>query len=121
MYQKDFQRVGRSIIINRRNLFKIEVVDKKPRMEFYGKRTEDYMRGYIDGYNAGHKDGCSGTCSTIPPDSMVVEENEDDSVEVGLPNQPVKKFLQKLRDSVSMDIFDKIGNDKKNSVENERE
>lgn len=101
-YQKDFQKIGRSLIINERNLSIIDCSPNLlPKLEFSGKRTEDYLKGYEAGYAAGYKAGVFGKDSSIPPDTMILKENPDqlpkNSQESGLPQAPIKEYLKKLK------------------------
>ena len=108
-YQKDFQRVGRSLIINKRNLSKIEITSNHPKLEFSGKRTEDYLKGYSDGYLAGQKDGLLGMSSLMPPDNMVLRDEQEH-----LPRDPMKVFLKDLKMSIEEDMIEKSNENEQN-------
>ena len=99
-YGKDFRRLGRSLIINKRNLLKIDFTSKKPKLEFSSKRTEDYLKGYKDGYKA----GVLGKISSIPSDTMILEEQTDNLLkncqESKLSKEPIKELMKELKNSI---------------------
>lgn len=101
-YQKDFQKIGRSLIINERNLSKIDCSPNLlPKLEFSGKRTKDYLKGYELGYAAGYKAGVSGNDSSIPPDTMILKDNPDQKMqESGLPQATIRDYLKKMKNRI---------------------
>ena len=103
-YGKDFRRLGRSLIINKRNLLKIDFTSKKPKLEFSSKRTEDYLKGYKDGYKAGYKAGVLGKNSSIPSDTMILEEQTDNLLkncqESKLSKEPINELMKELKNSI---------------------
>ena len=100
-YQKDFQKIGRSLIINERNLSKIDCSPNLlPKLEFSGKRTEDYLKGYEVGYDAGYKAGVVGKDSSIPPDTMILKDNPNQIQESSLPQAPIRDYLKKMKNRI---------------------
>lgn len=87
-FKKDFFSVGRSFVVNKKNLSYINTTDQK--LEFYGKRTEDYLKGYKDGYLAGHRDGLvKASPSVTPPETMVLKADKNTQ----LPKEDLKDLM----------------------------
>jgi hypothetical protein len=89
---KDFFPVGRSFVINKKNLSYICVTDKERKLKFFGKRTEDYLRGYKDGYSAGNLHGFMNESKLMPPDPVVLRSSPDTQ----LPKEDLQELMNNL-------------------------
>lgn len=97
--EKDFFPVGRSFVINKKNLSYICVTDKERMLKFFGKRTEDYLKGYKDGYSAGNMHGFMNMSKLMPPDPVVLKSGSD--------TQLPKEDLQELMDNLPNTLLTK--------------
>ncbi|MBQ9508375.1 MAG: LytTR family transcriptional regulator [Bacteroidales bacterium] len=94
--KKDFIFIGRSFIVNKKNLSYINVSDQK--LEFFGKRTEEYLKGYSDGYAAGHSDGLKNISTCMPPDTMVLEQDD----QTHLSKDDLKDLLNSIKENMKV-------------------
>jgi len=88
--EKNFIPVGRSFIVNKKNLSYICATDKERKIEFFGKRTKDYLNGYKDGYSAGHMDGILNISKLMPPDPMVLKADPHTQ----LPKEDLQELME---------------------------
>lgn len=94
-FEKDFFPVGRSFVVNKKNLSYINATDQK--LEFYGKHADDYLKGYKDGYLAGHRDGLVKSSSSVtPPDTMVLKADKN----AQLPQEDLKKLMDSFNENI---------------------
>lgn len=94
-FEKDFFSVGRSFVVNKKNLSYINTTDQI--LEFYGKHTEDYLKGYKDGYLAGHRDGLvKSSPSVTPPDAMVLKADKHTQ----LPQEDLKDLMDSFKENI---------------------
>ena len=94
-FEEDFYTIGRSFIVNKKNLTYINLSESK--LEFSGKRTEDYLRGYKDGYSAGHRDGLINVSTFMPSDPMVLKKGQN----VQLPKEDLKELMDSFKRNIN--------------------
>ena len=95
-YKKYFKFIGRSFIVNSKNLSYIDTTDMK--LEFFSKRTDDYLKGYSDGYAAGNRDGLKNLSSLMPPDLMVLEKDS----KTQLPKEDLIELLNSIKENITV-------------------